>query len=297
MEGNGLPQETQGFKGSTDKRIELVRKQLEETIGNEVSDLEQAILDATDLLTAELGGYVVKRQNELLIMDTPDVETAQKVWRWNLNGLGYSSTGVNGTYGTAITMDGGIVANYINTGTLSANRVRTGSITSVAGNSYFDLDNGIVRVSHGGTQYSEMNVNGFKRQWEYGQAEYLNGIYVVTNLSGGADRTSPVPVTVTLPTSFRNRGSDVQIILNLRQLDMGVWIAGWSSGWIRWIPNYFKIVLEVASTNFSLTNPTITINAYMEITRDEFADSGGGRTVNDYVYYRDLDFDVLVIGK
>jgi hypothetical protein len=142
MEGNGLPQETQGFKGSTDKRIELVRKQLEETIGNEVSDLEQAIIDATDLLTAELGGYVIKRQNELLIMDTTDVETAQKVWRWNLNGLGYSSTGVNGTYGTAITMNGAIVANYITTGTMSANRVRAGLIESEDGNTWINLDNG-----------------------------------------------------------------------------------------------------------------------------------------------------------
>jgi len=142
MDADGLPAETQGFKGSTDKRIELVRKQLEETIGNEVSDLEQAIIDATDLLTAELGGYVVKRQNELLIMDTTDVETAQKVWRWNLNGLGYSSTGVNGTYGTAITMNGAIVANYITTGTMSADRVRTGLITSEDGNTWINLDNG-----------------------------------------------------------------------------------------------------------------------------------------------------------
>lgn len=52
--------------------------------------------------------YVVTTANEQLIMDTNNVNTARKVWRWNLNGLGYSSTGYNGTYKTAITMDGQI---------------------------------------------------------------------------------------------------------------------------------------------------------------------------------------------
>ena len=70
-----------------------------------------------------MGGYVVKTQTDLYIMDTPDTSTAQKVWRWNLNGLGYSSTGINGTYQTAMTADGQIVADMITTGTMSADRV------------------------------------------------------------------------------------------------------------------------------------------------------------------------------
>jgi len=57
---------------------------------------------------------------EILIMDTNDVTTATKVWRWNSGGLGYSSTGYEGTYATAITQDGAIVADFITTGTLNA---------------------------------------------------------------------------------------------------------------------------------------------------------------------------------
>lgn len=56
-------------------------------------------------------------------MDTDSPETAQKVWRWNLNGLGYSSTGINGTYQTAMTQDGQIVADFITAGTMSAERI------------------------------------------------------------------------------------------------------------------------------------------------------------------------------
>ena len=62
-------------------------------------------------------------------MDTKDEKSAKKVWQWNLNGLGYSSTGVNGPYGTAITSDGRIVADFITAGTLSGNVVRGGEIT------------------------------------------------------------------------------------------------------------------------------------------------------------------------
>lgn len=89
--------------------------------------MQQAIESATGLITGNKGGYVVlhsstgsKQPDEILIMDTPDIQTATKVWRWNKGGLGYSSSGYNGPYGTAITQDGQIVADFINTGTLNA---------------------------------------------------------------------------------------------------------------------------------------------------------------------------------
>ena len=49
---------------------------------------QKAVDAATELMTTALGGFVVKRAGELLIMDTEDINTAVKVWRWNLNGLG-----------------------------------------------------------------------------------------------------------------------------------------------------------------------------------------------------------------
>lgn len=87
---------------------------------NVSSILDSARQNATNLITTAMGGYVYKTQEELYIMDTDDPATAQKVWRWNLNGLGYSSTGINGTYETAITQDGAIVADFVTAGTLSA---------------------------------------------------------------------------------------------------------------------------------------------------------------------------------
>lgn len=83
--------------------------------------LEQAQINASNLLKDAMTGYIYfdYDNGNLYIMDNPDPDDAVKVWRWNLNGLGYSSTGINGTYGLAITMDGSIVADYITTGTLN----------------------------------------------------------------------------------------------------------------------------------------------------------------------------------
>ena len=112
--------------------IEGVNNKIEVTRTN----LDVAIENATALIKTENGGYVVKRYNaedqpyELLIMDTPSIETADNVWRWNQNGLGFSSTGYNGTYGTAITKDGKIVADFITTGTLDASVIGASSITA-----------------------------------------------------------------------------------------------------------------------------------------------------------------------
>ena len=89
------------------------------------NQVKQAINSATELITGNRGGYVILHDSdgdtypdELLIMNTPDISTATKVWRWNLSGLGYSSNGYSGPFGLAMTMDGAIVADYVKTGNL-----------------------------------------------------------------------------------------------------------------------------------------------------------------------------------
>lgn len=83
----------------------------------------EAVRNASSWITGTKGGYVrmrpEKAPSEILIMDKPSVADAQKVWRWNLGGLGYSNNGVNGPYGLAMTQDGAIVADFITAGILS----------------------------------------------------------------------------------------------------------------------------------------------------------------------------------
>lgn len=118
--------------------------------------LETAIETATSLITGNSGGYIVLHDSdedgypdEILIMDTPDINTAVKVWRWNNAGLGYSSTGYDGTFGLAMTMDGQIVADYITTGALNADLIRTGVIRGQTGNTWWNLVTGEFHMEGG----------------------------------------------------------------------------------------------------------------------------------------------------
>lgn len=63
--------------------------------------------------------YAIARQNEFLIMDTKDINTAINVWRWNKGGLAHSSTGYYGKYTIGLTADGILNANIIRTGILT----------------------------------------------------------------------------------------------------------------------------------------------------------------------------------
>lgn len=94
-----------------------------ETIPVPSAIVQQAVDQATALITAATHGHVVTTANEQLIMDTNDVNTAKKVWRWNMNGLGYSNTGYNGTYFAAITMDGQILGDRLVGNSVSAEKI------------------------------------------------------------------------------------------------------------------------------------------------------------------------------
>lgn len=116
--------------------------------------LNSAISSATSLITGQSGGYVVINTNEvtgepyeLLVMDAPSVTEAINIWRWNVGGLGFSHNGYNGPYETAITSDGQIVADFITSGTLVANIIKAGVLSSQDGSSYWDLETGEIHLT------------------------------------------------------------------------------------------------------------------------------------------------------
>ena len=129
----------------------IVAQQKEVAGKPSTSQMDQAVERATKLITGNLGGYIVIHDSnndgypdELLIMDQPTIDQSLKIWRFNKNGLGYSSTGYSGNYGLAMTADGEIVADFVTTGTMSADRVRTGMIASTNNQLQIDLDNGTI---------------------------------------------------------------------------------------------------------------------------------------------------------
>ncbi|EOE4923699.1 phage tail tip lysozyme, partial [Enterococcus hirae] len=104
--------------------INTQAQELKKKIDNRTETLVQNVLNATAWITGNSGGHVVfrpeKAPSEILIMNTANVSSAKRVWRWNLNGLGYSDNGVNGPFSVAMTSKGEIVADFIKVGTINA---------------------------------------------------------------------------------------------------------------------------------------------------------------------------------
>lgn len=107
------------------------------------SEIRRKVENATSLITGGLGGYVVLDVEDpvtgkkihpwrILVMNTPDKNTATHVIQLNQNGLGFSTTGINGPYRNAWTIDGNLVADFITSGTMLADRIR-GGILEVGG--------------------------------------------------------------------------------------------------------------------------------------------------------------------
>lgn len=134
-----------------------------DAVSDEIVVVQTELMLAIDAATAQItganGGNLVIRTDpegkpyELLIMDTGDVLTATNVWRWNTGGLGYSNSGYNGAYGTAITSSGQINADFITAGTLSASLIKAGVFSDVNGINTIDMNNGNFSLAGGAITY------------------------------------------------------------------------------------------------------------------------------------------------
>lgn len=120
------------------------------------SMMDAAIQYATDLIRGGLGGYVVMTPGiegypqEILIMDSPDVNTAVNVWRFNQGGLGHSSNGYEGPFDDiALTQDGKINASMITTGILNANIITAGILSDGSGKNSWNLASGQFKTQQG----------------------------------------------------------------------------------------------------------------------------------------------------
>lgn len=145
----------------------LIEERIDEAMANTSRIVQEAVENATDWITNGEGNVVIKKNasgqaTEILIMDTADITTATKVWRWNSGGLGYSSNGYAGPYTTAITQDGAIVANFITAGVLSGDLIRTGALTSLDGDAIFNLDDQELRMNFDADHYMTFNVYGLE---------------------------------------------------------------------------------------------------------------------------------------
>lgn len=115
--------------------------------------LKEAKENATQIMNMATTGYITITKDQygsetLYISNVRDYKKADKLWKWNMNGLGYSNDGGK-TFGLAITMDGSIVADYITTGVLNADVIRAGVLKDYGGNFSLDFETGKLTMKKG----------------------------------------------------------------------------------------------------------------------------------------------------
>lgn len=124
--------------------------------------------EISDFINAGFGGYVMIYKDEIYIMDSPKKENAVKCLRINMNGIAGSTTGWQGPYNVEITVDGQIIAD----------RMTTGILKSLNGESWFNLDNGDAQItgelrSVNGDEWVGLNAGGLTFQDWHKQEQVL----------------------------------------------------------------------------------------------------------------------------
>lgn len=168
------------YTSSIETQVTSVKKKIE----TRSSELLNAVNNATQWITGNKGGYVLLDPKDaprrILIMDKPNAADAKKVWQFNVDGLGFSSTGINGRYGLAMTRDGAIVADFITTGIFNADLIKSGTISGVKIRS---VDNDfIVEMYEGRLRFiakdgdTEKEIFAFTPAYSNGKLQGINAI-------------------------------------------------------------------------------------------------------------------------
>ena len=153
-----------------------------QNIKNAKSEMQKAINNATAQITGAKGGVIQTHFNadgepyEMTIANNKNLASATKVWRWNIGGLGFSNTGYDGQYRTAITQDGSIVADFITTGTLDASKATitnlnasnintgtlNGSVVNITNLNAGNITAGTIKNKNNNNTYWNLDTGAFK---------------------------------------------------------------------------------------------------------------------------------------
>ena len=171
------------LSGLVSTLTEQTQELIDENNSTLVITLANELREATDKIWNALGSsYVIYEGDKILVVDTLPKEEATNVLMINSGGIGFSNTGINGTFSSAWTIDNILNMEQINVINLTANLIKGGTLKLGSNlNEYGQLE----VYDEANNLIAEMNKNGLKM---YG----LDGSYVLMNNEvgfAGYDRT------------------------------------------------------------------------------------------------------------
>jgi phage minor structural protein len=139
----------------------------------------------TSIISGNDGGHVIwwpkNRPTDLFFCDQPELENAKQVLRINKSGVGFSSNGWKGPFGTAWTLDGIFVADYITAGILKGILVEGNLLKSAQPDQHYQtvIDNGDLSIQEYSKTPSDLDYNDpkWKDRVKGKQIVRFSGIY------------------------------------------------------------------------------------------------------------------------
>jgi hypothetical protein len=122
----------------------------------------------------------------LYVANNPDPALATKVWRFNYEGWAASSNGYDGPFVMGATLDGGLIADFITAGTLSANRIRGGTFKvggydNESGRMFFYDENGdyFGKIANNGIWMVAEDTETHMSKARFAVFDINNGVYTL----------------------------------------------------------------------------------------------------------------------
>ena len=170
--GNFKPK-LSGLMGSITSQTESIVAEQTETVK---VILQDNLSEATDkIMSALSNSYVIYEGSQILVVDTLPKEDAQFVLRINSGGIGFSSTGISGTFNSAWSIDGTLDMQQINVINLTADLIKGGTLKLGSQSN----QSGILELyDNANNLVGKMDKDGLKM---YG----TDGSYVIMNNSEG----------------------------------------------------------------------------------------------------------------
>lgn len=108
---------------------EEVKKETAEQLNETKALLQKELEEATAQINSALGAsYVINNGNEIIVLDKLPKEEALYCLKINSAGIGFSNTGINGTFNSAWTIDGTLNMQAINVINFTASLIKGGTL-------------------------------------------------------------------------------------------------------------------------------------------------------------------------
>lgn len=131
-----------------------------------MTNLEQAILAAMNVMLGTSGGNIhIARDSgnlmtAILVMDAQTTAAAKNIIKFDREGISVTNGGINGIYKTVMSIAGTGSADAIKEGTMSANRVRGGTLAGDDKKLLIDLAKSLINLAGQKTDYAEFTEAG-----------------------------------------------------------------------------------------------------------------------------------------